>query len=236
MSALLSSLQGDNGALGAMNESDLELAQLLCARLCHDLAGPIGAVAAGVELIGDDPALADAETIGLIGDSSNAASHKLKFLRAAMGLAQSSSGDLKGLVDGYVAATSGPGARIDVGWPSPAALDKAARAFGDAWTQTLLNLCLLALEAQPGCRSLEVALEAGASVKVILTARTANGRATGAREDLRAAAVEGSAAGLSAKTVQAYLTGRLVRAAGGTVALSPLPDGISLVAVVPAVS
>ena len=37
-----------------MVETDLELAQLLCTRLCHDLAGSIGAVAAGVELIGGD--------------------------------------------------------------------------------------------------------------------------------------------------------------------------------------
>jgi histidine phosphotransferase ChpT len=219
-----------------MNDTDLELAQLLCTRLCHDLAGPIGAVAAGVELIGDDPAMADAETIGLIGDSSSAASRKLKFLRAALGLSQDSSGDLKSLVDGYVATTAGPGARIEVKWPSPAALDKAARAFGLNWTPTLLNLCLLALEAQPGCRSLDVAVDTAASLTVTLIARTANGRAASVREDLRAAAIAGNGVGLTAKTVQAYLAGRMVRAAGGTVTVSQLADGISLVAVVPAVS
>ncbi len=62
-----------------MSDTDLELARLLCTRLCHDLAGPIGAVAAGVELIGQDPSMADAETISLIGDSSGAASRKLRF-------------------------------------------------------------------------------------------------------------------------------------------------------------
>lgn len=220
-----------------MNDSDLELAQLLCTRLCHDLAGPIGAVAAGVELIGDDPAMADTETIGLINDSSNAASRKLKFLRAALGLSQNTGGDLKGLVDGYVAAIAGPGARIDVIWPAPAVLDKASRAAGGYWTQALLNLCLLALEAQPGCRKLEIELETGASVKVLLNARTANGRAPATREDLRAAAVDGAGgAALTAKTVQAYLAGRMVRAAGGTLTLSPLPDGIAILALVPAVS
>ena len=141
-----------------MSDSDLELAQLLCTRLCHDLAGPIGAVAAGVELIGDDPAMADAETIGLIGDSSSAASRKLKFLRAAMGFSQNTNGDLKGLLDGYIAAISGPSGRIEVTWPSHGALEKASHAFGPNWAPALLNLCLLALEAQPGCRSLEVVL------------------------------------------------------------------------------
>jgi histidine phosphotransferase ChpT len=219
-----------------MSDSDLELAQLLCTRLCHDLAGPIGAVAAGVELIGDDPAMADAETIGLIGDSSNAASRKLKFLRAAFGLSQSTGADLKPLVDGYIAATAGPGGRIEVTWPSSAALDKASRAFGINWAQAFLNLCLLALEAQPGCRGLDIAVDAGAALTVKLTARTASGRTASAREDLRAAALAETGAGLSAKTVQAYFAGRMVRAAGGTMSLTPLADGLSMVVDVPAVS
>lgn len=217
-----------------MNDSDLELAQLLCTRLCHDLAGPIGAVAAGVELIGDDPAMADAETIGLIGDSSSAASRKLKFLRAAFGLAQNASGDLKGLVDGYVAATSGPGGRIEVAWPSSAALEKAARVFGPTWNQALLNLCLLALEVQPGCRSLDVTLDAADALTVRLTARTANGRTTNPREDLRAVATTVSGADLTAKTIQAYFTGRMVRAVRGAISFAPLADGITVIAHVPA--
>ncbi len=219
-----------------MSDSDLELAQLLCTRLCHDLAGPIGAVAAGVELIGDDPAMADAETIGLIGDSSSAASRKLKFLRAALGLSQNGNGDLKGLLDGYIAAASGPGGRIDVTWPTSAAIDKASRGFGPNWTQTFLNLCLLALEAQPGCRSLDIALETAGSVNLTITARTAAGRTANAREDLRAAAGDAAGGALSAKTVQAYLAGRMVRAAGGTLSVSPLADGLMISADIPAVS
>lgn len=218
-----------------MNDSDLELAQLLCTRLCHDLAGPIGAVAAGVELIGDDPAMADAETIGLIGDSSNAASRKLKFMRAALGHTQNSNGDLQGLVDGYIAATAGPGGRIEVTWPSAASLEKASRLFGPNWTQTLLNVCLLALETQPGCRSLALALETESALVVKFAARTANGRAPNVREDLRTAAVAGTGEGLSAKNVQAYLAGRMVRAAGGTILITPLADGIEVRVDVPAV-
>ncbi|MGE3333087.1 MAG: histidine phosphotransferase family protein [Rhodospirillaceae bacterium] len=219
-----------------MNDTDLELAQLLCTRLCHDLAGPIGAVAAGVELIGDDPSMADAETIGLIGDSSSAASRKLKFLRAALGLAQSTAGDLKGLVEDYISTTAGPGARIEVTWPAAAALDKAARAFGPMWIQSVLNLCLLTLEAQPGTRSLEIAAETGATVKLSLTARTATGRTVNGREDLRNAALGQLGGGLTAKTVQAYFAGKMIRAAGGKVALSSLADGLAVVVDVPAVS
>lgn len=221
-----------------MSETDLEVAQLLCTRLCHDLAGPIGAVAAGVELIGDDPAMADAETISLIGDSSGAASRKIKFLRAAFGMAQpGSTGDLQGLVGGYVAATSGPSGRIDIAWPAAAVLDQAGRAFGPTWHQMFLNLCLLALEAQPGCRSLDIALTTdGTGASAVLTARVGNGRAPTARDDLRAAAVATHSTGLSAKTVQAYLAGRLVRAVGGRLEVSPIEGGVSVAAVVPAAS
>lgn len=91
-----------------MDDKDLELAQLLCTRLCHDLAGPVGAAAAGVELIGGDLTQVDAETLGLIGNSSSAASLKLKFMRTALGVSGSASGDPKALLDGYLDAVAGP--------------------------------------------------------------------------------------------------------------------------------
>ena len=90
----------------------LLLAQLLCTRLCHDLAGPVGAVAAGVELAAGDPSQVDAETLDLIGNSSVAASRKLKFLRTALGVpgaASSVLGDLSTLIEGYLSATAGRG-------------------------------------------------------------------------------------------------------------------------------
>jgi histidine phosphotransferase ChpT len=63
---------------------DLHLAELLCARLCHDLSGPIGGAAAGVELLADTDA-PGAEDVRLLADSVTAAAGHLKFLRAALG-------------------------------------------------------------------------------------------------------------------------------------------------------
>ncbi|MGB1876763.1 MAG: hypothetical protein ACPHGY_07545, partial [Rhodospirillaceae bacterium] len=65
--------------------NELQLAQLLCTRLCHDLAGPVGAISAGVELMGTDPELIDDETMSLLSGSAEAAGRKLKFLRVAFG-------------------------------------------------------------------------------------------------------------------------------------------------------
>ncbi len=210
-----------------MSDIALELAQLLCTRLCHDLAGPVGAVAAGVELIGDDPAAADPETLGLIGSSSAAASRKLKFLRTALGSAGGGAADLKILLEGYLEAVAGPGGKAEVQWPAPAVVSTAAASFGPAWTQTVLNLCLLALELQPGCRGLSLQCSPSrVSIEAV-------GRATTVREELRTAAMSNTGTPLSAKNIQAHIAGRLVRASGGILELSSAGDRIIVTATVP---
>jgi histidine phosphotransferase ChpT len=212
-----------------MSNGALELALLLCTRLCHDLAGPVGAVAAGVELIGDDPSAADPETLGLIGSSSAAASRKLKFLRTALGSAGGgASSDLKGLVDGYLMAVAGPGGKTEVQWPTHAELGASAASFGPTWTQTVLNMCLLALELQPGCRVLTIQCEPGR------LSIAAQGRASAVREDLRAACDGQTTPPLNAKTVQAFIAGGLVRASGCTVALSAAGERIVVTVTKPA--
>ena len=65
-------------------EDELRLAELLCARLCHDLSGPLGGASAGAELLGDeDPP--DSDTVALVADSVAAATRVLRVLRAALG-------------------------------------------------------------------------------------------------------------------------------------------------------
>lgn len=208
-----------------MTDTELELAQLLCTRLCHDLAGPIGAVAAGVELIGGDPAAADTETLGLIGSSSQAASLKLKFIRAVMGSAGAAM-DMEALLDGYLGATAGMDGKPAVRWPAPAAFEGFAGAAGSQWRQTILNLCLAALEMQPGCKELAVTAD-GRTVKIEAKGHAA--RSTARRDDLEAA-VMGAHKALSAKTIQAFMAGRIVRAAGGTVQVAAKDGAVDVIA------
>jgi histidine phosphotransferase ChpT len=198
-----------------MGEKDLELAQLLCTRLCHDLAGPVGAVAAGVELIGGDPTQADAETLGLIGNSSAAASLKLKFMRAALGAAGAATQDPKALLDGYLESVAGPSGKTVVNWPPPDAMAAGQAALGPNWTQLLLNLCLLALETQPACRALSLGLMDGQDLIVTLESRGAAERPAIVRPELAAAVAGAADTVLSAKTIHGSLTGRLVRASQG---------------------
>ncbi len=210
-----------------MVDSNLELARLLCTRLCHDLAGPVSAVAAGVELIGNDPEQADEETLGLIGDSSTAASRKLKFMRAALGVAMGSADDIKGLLDGYLDATASMGGRVEVRWPQPSEMSEVGGRLGAEANQVVLNLCLLAMESQPGCRDLTLSVSTDTDRTSISAEVTGDpARSSALRDDILGAATGSSDQPITAKTVQAFVTGQLVRSLGGTLALSAQENGV----------
>src|SRR6202007_483242 len=68
----------------------LDLAALLCSRVCHDLISPVGAIVNGVEVLEEDK---DEETrtfaLDLIKKSAHNASARLQFCRLAFGAAGS---------------------------------------------------------------------------------------------------------------------------------------------------
>jgi histidine phosphotransferase ChpT len=201
----------------------LSLVQLLCTRLCHDLAGPVGAVAAGVELAAGDPTQMDAETLGLIGSSSAAASRKLKFLRAAMGVPAAGQGaGLQALIEGYLEAVAGRSGVTALRWPGAAVIAGLTEHLGTASTPLLLNLCLLALEAVPVCRTLEIEVTNN-PVSIRISAHEDPQRTSAWRPDV-VAAVEGAAdAPMTPRTIQAHMVRRMAGAAGGRIALETDP-------------
>ncbi|MGL5839975.1 MAG: histidine phosphotransferase family protein [Sphingorhabdus sp.] len=71
-----------------MADSDIDLAALLCSRLCHDLLSPVGAMNNGLELLADehDPEMRK-RCMDLLAESAKAAADKLKFFRLAFGAA-----------------------------------------------------------------------------------------------------------------------------------------------------
>src|SRR3954465_15727841 len=64
----------------------VDLASLLCSRLCHDLMSPVGALNNGVELLSDeqDPDMKE-KCLELLAESARATANKLKFFRLAFG-------------------------------------------------------------------------------------------------------------------------------------------------------
>ncbi|MDX2222893.1 MAG: histidine phosphotransferase family protein [Rhodospirillaceae bacterium] len=213
----------------------VQLAQLIATRLCHDLAGPVGAVAAGVELIGDDPAAVDAETLALIGNSSAAASRKLKFLRTAFGTPASASpaalGEAHATVAGYLTATAGPGGPPELNWPSRADLSAAQDRIGPGMLQVLFNLLILALESVPRCHRLSVEVDAQTPRLRVAASSTASrdvpDRAGAPRSDIAAVVATPDAALPSARTAQALYAVAAARALGGRLALAPADGGLA---------
>src|SRR4051812_50023079 len=96
----------------------VDLASLLCSRLCHDLMSPVGALNNGIELLADeqDPDMRE-KCLELLADSARASANKLKFFRLAFGAAGGVGGEVDtpeaeaGLERGF-----GPWRRIEGGW------------------------------------------------------------------------------------------------------------------------
>ncbi|TAL01005.1 MAG: hypothetical protein EPO08_11820 [Rhodospirillaceae bacterium] len=215
-------------------ESDeaLLLTQLLCTRLCHDLAGPVGAVAAGVELAGGDPTQVDEETLALIGSSSAAASRKLKFLRVALGVPATTPAAVEGLealVEGYLEATAGRGGAPLLRWASPKDISTLAERLGSATAPLLLNLCLMVVEALPVCRLLELAIVVDPVMRVSVQGHGDGQRSTAWRADTLDAVAPVPAVALSAKTIQPYLARRLAERAHGRLVLQAEPPVLTAI-------
>lgn len=64
----------------------VHLAQVLCARLCHDLMGPAGAINVGLEFLSDDQAESK-ETLELVAASARQVRARLAFFRTAFAMA-----------------------------------------------------------------------------------------------------------------------------------------------------
>ena len=137
----------------------IELASLLCSRLCHDLLSPVGALNNGVELLADEQ---DAEMrercMELLADSAKATANKLKFFRLAFGAA----GGFGEAIDTHEARNAivglyGAEKRIELQWMvGDDRLPKAA-------VKLLLNLAMLAGDALVRGGTLLIGAEARAS-------------------------------------------------------------------------
>lgn len=126
-----------------MTESEVDLASLLCSRLCHDLLSPVGAMNNGLELLADehDPEMRQ-RCMDLLAESAKSAADKLKFFRLAFGAAggfgsEVDPAEAKAVIEPLVTASG----RTTLEWAVPAGF-MPKRAI-----KILLNLVLLANDA-----------------------------------------------------------------------------------------
>ncbi len=85
----------------------LDLAALLCSRVCHDLISPVGAIVNGLEVLEEEKDESTKQfALDLIKKSSRTASAKLQFCRIAFGAAGSAgaqidTGDAESISRGF---------------------------------------------------------------------------------------------------------------------------------------
>src|SRR6201994_3204259 len=77
---------------GPVTLDALDLAPLLCSRVCHDLISPTGAIVNGLEVLEESGSSEETKTfaLDLIKKSAKTASARLQFCRLAFGAAGSS--------------------------------------------------------------------------------------------------------------------------------------------------
>src|SRR3569833_4219501 len=121
----------------------VDLAALLCSRLCHDLMSPVGALNNWIELLADetDPDMRE-KCLELLSDSARAAANKLKFFRLAFGAGGGCAEEIDtGEAQAALAGLFGPDRRIELGWMvSSEKLPKGV-------VKLLLNVAMLAGDA-----------------------------------------------------------------------------------------
>jgi len=211
-----------------MTTASLELASLLCSRLCHDMLSPVGALTNGLELLADetDPEMRK-RCFELLEQSAKISADKLKFFRLAFGAA-GGFGDLvpvaeaRSLVDALV----GNKERVTVNWAL------ASDSLPKPGVKTLLNLALIGLEALVRGGTLDIGAELRDGTTEIVV------RATGPKiafDNDVGRALEGSlsASELSSRTAPAAMLYQLARSLGGGLQYSLTDDALVMGAVLP---
>jgi histidine phosphotransferase ChpT len=189
----------------------IELASLLCSRLCHDLLSPVGALNNGIELLADetDPEMRE-RCIELLADGARATANKLKFFRLAFGAAGGfgeavDTREAKNAIEGLY----GAGNKIDLGWMvGDVQLPKSA-------VKLLLNLAMIAGDSLLRGGTLDIGAEQNdQGVEIAI-------RAEGPRilldPAMKAMLAKGTTETVEPRAAAAWLANRIASDAGGSI-------------------
>src|SRR5229473_8164214 len=187
----------------------LDLAALLCSRVCHDLISPTGAIVNGLEVL--DEKDSDPESrifaLDLIRKSARTASARLQFCRLAFGAAGSASaqidlGDAHGMARALIEDD-----KTQLAWNLPRMLLPKNR------VKLLLNMLIIASQTIPRGGTITVdPIGQGDGVGFRLAASGLNARIPQAVPALLEGAAENGS--IDAHAIQPFYAGLLARACG----------------------
>ncbi|MDE2363970.1 MAG: histidine phosphotransferase [Hyphomicrobiales bacterium] len=198
----------------------LDLAALLCSRVCHDVISPVGAIVNGLEVLEDEKDQ-DMRTfaLDLIKKSARTASARLQFCRLAFGAAGSAgaaidTGDAENVARGLLADD-----RTKLEWNAPRILLPKNK------VKLVLNMCLIAAAAIPRGGVIAVSIvDEGA--KLLVEARGVNARVAAHVPSLLDGKPENGS--VDAHGIQAYYTGLVARDTGLALEMTSAPEFVSL--------
>lgn len=197
----------------------LELAALLCSRVCHDLISPVGAIVNGLEVLDDNPKPEDRDfALDLIRKSAKTASARLQFCRLAFGAAGSAGaqidlGDAQAMARGHI-----EDAKTSIVWNLPRVLLPKNR------VKLLLNMLIIAQQTIPRGGTLTVdPIGEGDVMSFRVTASGLNARLP---QHIAAILSADQPPATDAHAVQPYYTRLLAQACGLSVSLAPEGEAV----------
>jgi histidine phosphotransferase ChpT len=186
--------------------TDIKMAEMLCTRLCHDITGPVGAIANGAEFLTEgDPSMQE-QAIELVANSAEEAVSRLQFYRMAYGRVgqggEVSLADCKELIRNFF----GNG-KTSLEW-----VDSSLDAVSRQTARLLYNLVVLASGVLIRGGVVSIRIEPKADKVAVQI--SASGRTLRWDEKIqRALRHEVTVDDLEPTTVQAYFTGFLAKEA-----------------------
>jgi histidine phosphotransferase ChpT len=202
----------------------LDLAALLCSRVCHDLISPVGAIVNGLEVLAEEKDEATKTfAMDLIKKSANTASAKLQFCRIAFGAAGSAGaqidvGDAETIARGFLEDE-----KTKLTWELPRLLLQKNR------VKLLLNMLLIAGQTIPRGGVLTVKpIGSGETMGFKVNAAGINAKVPPAVAALLAGEAGGEA--VDAHRIQPFYAGLLAKACGLTPAMAMEGDTVVVTA------
>jgi histidine phosphotransferase ChpT len=207
-------MSGTTPSVQAPAPDQLELAALLCSRVCHDLISPVGAIVNGLEVLDDSTKPDDREfALDLIRKSAKNASARLQFCRLAFGAAGSAGaqidvGDAQNMARGHLEDD-----KTKLIWNLPRLLLPKNR------VKLLLNMLIIAQQTIPRGGTLTVdPVGEGDAISFRIVASGLNARMP---QNIASLLDVGHTGPIESHSVQPYYTRLLAQACGWSVSLAP---------------
>jgi histidine phosphotransferase ChpT len=202
----------------------LDLAAMLCSRVCHDVISPVGAIVNGLEVLEDesDPSMRDV-AIELIKKSAASASARLQFCRLAFGAAGSAgatidTGDAEAVARGLLATE-----KTSINWRAP------RRLLSKNVVKLLLNLAQIAGATIPRGGAVEIQIEGEGDAAVLeVTSNGSSPRLQAGFGDLLKGQI--AEVRVDAHNIQPYFAGLVARECGMDIEIEQHESGFRFVA------